>query len=621
MTPESDQKKNDTAGTGGSGSSSGSNNISSSGHGTDKNITIATTRTTPLGFNRVELARLMIQSLKSLGYKNAAQTLATEAGCELESEAVTQFRESVLSGDWDTVEKLSEQLDIDPVNGIPTVKFLIREQKFLEMLESRQIKSALVVLRSELTPLNRNMERVHTLTSFMMSSSAADLRQRADWDGAEGMSRRRLLAALQKFISPSVMVPEHRLETLLKQAREQQIKHCFYHDSRNKAPFSLYSDHICDKAGIPSVTRQVLEGHTNEVWYISFSHDGKYLASTSVDYRVIIWNMETFQIVHTLQGHTESVSCCAWSPDDSLLVTAGFDKTVKLWDTQTGTLKKNYLKHPDIVSCLGWLPDGNRFISGSDKYMLLMATSGDVVHSWPMSLRDLAITSDGKTVIAAGNTHIHRISLEDMTELSLYEEMDDITAISLSKDDRYLLVNTTVKVHMWDLREGRIKRRYSGYQQGRFVIRPCFGGSGGGRGVMKSGLKRRQHHHTHTHTHTHTHSHDNHQRHSVRSLEGDQDEEVEHEDDDDDDEDEDYDASVRHEKERFVVSGSEDSKIHLWHRENGNLIQTFEGHSRAVTCVAWHPTNPTLFASASDDHTIRIWGTPEDTDMDVDAQI
>lgn len=115
----------------------------------------------------------------------------------------------------------------------------------------------------------------------MMTSGADDLRERAEWDGAEGTSRRNLLASLQskckavgdinggivykkaqvgsldcsycfvyfflEFISPAVMVPEHRLETLLKQANEQQIKNCFYHDSRNDAPYSLYSDHVCDK--------------------------------------------------------------------------------------------------------------------------------------------------------------------------------------------------------------------------------------------------------------------------------------------------------------------------------------------------------------------------------------
>ncbi|KAG0028972.1 hypothetical protein BGZ81_004242 [Podila clonocystis] len=564
MTPESE--KNNT------GAPS-----SSRGHGTDTDMA---PNTTALGFDRVELARLMIQSLKALGYKHSAQTLATEAGCELESQAVTQFRECVLSGAWDTVEQLSEQLDIDPVDSLPTVKFLIREQKFLELLESGHIKSALVVLRSELTPLNKNMERVHTLTSFMMTSGADDLRQRAEWDGSEGTSRRKLLASLQKFISPAVMVPEHRLETLLKQAMEQQVKNCFYHDSRSDAPYSLYSDHVCDKVGIPSVTRQVLEGHTNEVWYISFSHDGKYLASTSVDYRVIIWDLETFEAIHTLQGHSDSVSCCSWSPDDSLLVTAGFDKTVKLWDIQTGTLKKNYQKHPDIVTCLGWLPDGNRFISGSEKCMLLMATSGDVLHTWSVPVRDLAITTDGRTLVATNLTNIRQISLVDMTEIKRFEEMDDITAISLSRDNRHLLVNTTVKpthlpmhreVHLWDLREGKIKRKYSGYQQGRFVIRPCFGGGGGG-GHSRRGLLN---------------------------------------------EDDLSDESTQY-KERFVVSGSEDSKIHLWHRDNGHLVQTFEGHTKAVTCVAWHPTNPTMFASASDDHTIRIWGTPEDAERDME---
>jgi WD repeat-containing protein 26 len=42
--------------------------------------------------------------------------------------------------------------------------FLIREQKFLESLEDKDFTSALTVLRTELSPLNINTEKVHNLS-------------------------------------------------------------------------------------------------------------------------------------------------------------------------------------------------------------------------------------------------------------------------------------------------------------------------------------------------------------------------------------------------------------------------------------------------------------------------
>ncbi len=60
--------------------------------------------------------------------------------------------------------------------------------------------------------------------------------------------------------------------------------------------------------------------------------------------------------------------------------------------------------------------------------------------------------------------------------------------------------------------------------------------------------------------------------------------------------------------ENFVISGSEDAKIYIWHRATGRLIETLSGHNAgAVNAVAWHPKDALTIASCGDDHTVRIW--------------
>lgn len=40
---------------------------------------------------------------------------------------------------------------------------------------------------------------------------------------------------------------------------------------------------------LPTLLSQVLENHTDEVWALQFSHDGRYLASAAKDGAVILW--------------------------------------------------------------------------------------------------------------------------------------------------------------------------------------------------------------------------------------------------------------------------------------------------------------------------------------------
>nr|CAG8484498.1 12973_t:CDS:2 [Entrophospora candida] len=263
------------------------------------------------GTRRREIVRLMVQAMQDMGYNQAATTLENESGFPLESKDVARFKDGVLNGDWTLVESLLPILELD------------NKQKFFELLESSQLKKALHVLRTELTPLDFNLDRVHVLSSYIMYSNAEDLRFHSEWDGAKGTSRQKLLLELQRYISPSIMVPEHRLETLLEQ----------------------------------SITLQL--------WYVAFSNNGKFLASASRDKTAIIWSLETLDVVHILREHTDCVSFLSWSPDDSNLLTCGQDNKLKLWNVESGECLKTMHNHVDPVTTCAWLPDGKSFISGS----------------------------------------------------------------------------------------------------------------------------------------------------------------------------------------------------------------------------------------------------------------
>lgn len=91
------------------------------------------------------------------------------------------------------------------------MRFLLQEQKYLEYLEDSRIIEALNVLRHELTPLMHNVSRVHELSSYMMCSTAEELRTAAKWQGKGAASRGSLMERLQRFLPPSIMLPPKRL--------------------------------------------------------------------------------------------------------------------------------------------------------------------------------------------------------------------------------------------------------------------------------------------------------------------------------------------------------------------------------------------------------------------------
>jgi WD40 repeat protein len=74
-----------------------------------------------------------------------------------------------------------------------------------------------------------------------------------------------------------------------------------------------------------------LRGHSDAVYSIVFSPDGKTLASAGVDGTIKLWELSTGKELCTLTGHSGVIYSIAFSPDGKTIVSGSHDKTIKVW--------------------------------------------------------------------------------------------------------------------------------------------------------------------------------------------------------------------------------------------------------------------------------------------------
>jgi WD40 repeat protein len=111
-------------------------------------------------------------------------------------------------------------------------------------------------------------------------------------------------------------------------------------------------------------------GHTGWVSSVTFSPDGKRIASGSQDRTVKVWDAQTGHELLTIKGHTDWAPGVAFSPDGTRLASASFDRTVKVWDAQSGRQLLDLKGHTNRVTSVAFSPDGRRLASGSDDHTL-----------------------------------------------------------------------------------------------------------------------------------------------------------------------------------------------------------------------------------------------------------
>jgi WD40 repeat protein len=101
---------------------------------------------------------------------------------------------------------------------------------------------------------------------------------------------------------------------------------------------------------------------------VRFSGDGKRLAAVTLRGRICFWDVESRALVDTVHqiGTMPAPSSLSFSRDGRLLASGGFDEVVYLWDTERFTLRGFLTGHAGPIHWVTFSPDGETVASGSD---------------------------------------------------------------------------------------------------------------------------------------------------------------------------------------------------------------------------------------------------------------
>ncbi len=200
-------------------------------------------------------------------------------------------------------------------------------------------------------------------------------------------------------------------------------------------------------------------GHTDWVWSVAWSPDGKSIASAGGDKTVQVWNSADGQHMYTYRGHTGNVYSVAWSPDGRLIASASSDGTVQIWFPSNGNLLHTIRLYNTTMWSVAWSPDGKRIAAGSNSntiqvwnatdgsYQFILGGHTDFVYSvaWSPNGKYIASASGDKTVRIWDASNGHHIS-------TYTGHTDSVRSVSWASDSKRLASASWDKtVQVWQM--------------------------------------------------------------------------------------------------------------------------------------------------------------------------
>ncbi|CAD6185599.1 unnamed protein product [Caenorhabditis auriculariae] len=540
------------------------------------------------------MVRVIAQFLSDSGLQESAQALVKETQTKIESIYGMEMRKSICQGDWaEALYVLDEAGRLLTSAEQNATRLILLEEKFYQHVRNGESFEALELMKHEY-PQGKDFEIKRNQILKHLYVSPRKIHKYPDAARCTSRTERKKIAeTIQRILPHSFMLPANRLKTLVDQAKKYQLDQCKLHMKEQLLTddTGVLEDHRCFVNNHKSYSLiQTIRDDENEVWIVKFSPDGLLMASGSKHNNVIIWKVresKTIKKVRLLEtmmskGHINNM---VWSYDSTLLAICGSEQSefnLLVYNIVYGTTHciVKCLSHGErgisitsstVYSCCSFFAGTNRLLIAGTERGLLRVYDMDGSESAQLvkqvngfRVRCIYGFKDGKRFLASdSHNRIRMYSMNENDGETIFVEEAPILTFEVHPTERLILTTTTLNLRLYDMKTKTLVRYFSGACQydnnSALIVHASFGGAN--KGFIATG--------------------------SVRT----------------------WSSFEKHngKPNRSRKNVQKDGRVCIWDFDDSRPTLRLKGHTGVVNAVSWHPTNPRMLASCSEDGTIRIW--------------